>query len=562
CYNLGEFLGEALDSALRQTYPDFEIVLVDDGSTDPATVKYLDRLPAHPRLRMLRTPNKGLARARNHGIDNSSGVYILPLDPDDRILPHYLPRAVPILDSDPLVGFVGCHFRTFGVYEQEQRPAGYCLPDLLIENVVPVASVFRRSCWEQLGGYALNMRGIEDWDLWIGMLERGYYGEVLPEFLFEYRVRADSMMAHTRQPEIFRQRMATLYERHRDLYEAYRNDVLLGRDMQYARLLAHSHWLENQRRAWERVAHERLEVIDLLNARQGVLERRRIWWQRQNARLQRVMTENQSTTKRIQALAQGGSRVIRRKVRQYFLNRLPSAQQDATLPAQHLVARNVQVAAKSDLQAMPTESAPPELMEHAHIYNLQAVVEPSDATLDDTGRANNRIKSQSQDLAQAVKRWGERRATDVKPPGNAIVLDDYYPIEPVPRYGYGKPFPPNLLATLNNGLLEYQQTLESFLPFLQQLLQIPRDPNPERPADPAWINGFFPGLDSLSLFGFVSTLKPKLLMEIGSGNSTKFAAKAKSLNSSHTRIVSIDPYPRVEIDRLCDEIVRSPLESV
>jgi hypothetical protein len=165
-------------------------------------------------------------------------------------------------------------------------------------------------------------------------------------------------------------------------------------------------------------------------------------------------------------------------------------------------------------------------------------------------------------VIQEDEKAGDMVSSAPQLPENAIVLDDFYPINPMPRYGFGRPFPPKILEVLEQGLSEYQHMLESFRPFTHQLLQIARDPSPIHPEQPAWINGFLPGLDSLALFGLVSTLKPKLFLEIGSGNSTRFAARAKALNSPQTKIISIDPYPRVEIDQLCDEIVREPLEAV
>jgi glycosyltransferase involved in cell wall biosynthesis len=318
CYNLGAYLEEALHSALAQSYPEFEVVLVDDGSTDPATVALLDRLPAHPRLRILRTPNQGLALARNYGITEATGSYILPLDADDRILPGYLARAAEVLEQHPEVGFVGCHYRTFGEYEREHRPDSYRLPGLLVDNVVPVTSMFRRSCWEQLGGYALNMRGIEDWDLWIGILEQGHDAKVLPEIFFEYRIRPDSMLTNTRHPEIFKQRMTAMYERHLKLYEAHLQAVLVGKDVQFAVLLNHSHWLEQQRSSWKQEAERRLAIIGTMDKRSGAAVRRGMWWKQQVERWQRVQRENRSLIGRARALAAGVARVVRRRYKRYI----------------------------------------------------------------------------------------------------------------------------------------------------------------------------------------------------------------------------------------------------
>lgn len=91
-------------------------------------------------------------------------------------------------------------------------------------------------------------------------------------------------------------------------------------------------------------------------------------------------------------------------------------------------------------------------------------------------------------------------------------------------------------------------------------MKISRDYNPERPGEPCWINGFLPGLDSVTLYGMVAVQKPKIYCEIGSGNPTKFVAAAKKSYSPNTRIISIDPAPRAEVDELCNEIIRLPLQ--
>ncbi len=318
CYNLGEYLQEALHSALAQTHPDLEVLLIDDGSTDPATTTILDSLAPHPRLRVFRTTNQGVARARNFGIGQATGAYILPLDADDRILPEYAARAAIILDEHPDVAFVGCHYRTFGLRQANYRPEEYRLPDMLVENVVPIASVFRRSAWEEAGGYCAELNSIEDWDLWIGMLERGRRGVVIPEILFEYRVRPNSNLSHIRQPELYQQRMQLLYARHAGLYEHYRAEVLALKDLLFAHQLAYTHWLEEQCRSWEQVAQERLELIMRYDRNLAIREQRRQWWRYQIGRVQRVLAQHPDPIHRMQALTKGGLRVLRRKLTPYL----------------------------------------------------------------------------------------------------------------------------------------------------------------------------------------------------------------------------------------------------
>jgi glycosyltransferase involved in cell wall biosynthesis len=550
CYNLGLYLEEALASALAQNYEDFEILLIDDGSTDPITHGVLNRLPAHPRLQILRTSNQGVSRARNYAISVASGAYILPLDADDRILPDYLASATAVLDQRPEVGFVGCHYRTFGEHTLEYQPGSYSLPELLVENVVPIASVFRRTCWEQVGGYCADMNGMEDWDLWLGILGQGYVGAVLPNMLFEYRMRANSNISQVREPEVYQRRLQLLYERHRRLYDAHVYGVLSCKDLLMGKQIAHNAWLEQRCRMWEDIAQQRLTTIDALSMRNGNAERMHTWWRRQSARWQRILNENQSTAGRAIALASGGRRVLRRKLLSYLQKRRQFSRQHgmrtATAlpqPAQSLSIARPEEQITAQWHSAPQQEQLPVLQENdtvGEIVNLPGET----PVIQENDTAGGTVNSAPQ------------------LPENAIVLDDFYPINPIPRYGYGRPFPPKILEVLEQGLSEYQQTLESFQPFTHQLLQINRDPNPDQPTEPAWINGFLPGLDSLTLFGLISALHPRIFLEIGSGNSTRFAAKAKILNSPQTKIISIDPYPRVEIDRLCDENVREPLEAV
>ena len=105
CYNHGAFLQETLESLHAQTFTNFEVIVVDDGSTDALTVALLDSL-VEPGLRVIRTENRGVSAARNRGIAEPRGEYILPLDSDDKIAPNYLEKTVTILDEDRDVGVV------------------------------------------------------------------------------------------------------------------------------------------------------------------------------------------------------------------------------------------------------------------------------------------------------------------------------------------------------------------------------------------------------------------------------------------------------------------------
>lgn len=192
CYNHGEFLDETVDSVLAQTFTDFEIIIVDDGSTDPETVRLLKGYQ-RPKTTVLHTPNGGVSAARNTGIERARGGYILPLDADDRIAPTYMEKAVAILDARPEVGVVYCDEEMFGEREGKWDLPEYDPVAELFDNLIHPAAFFRKTDWEKVGGYSSAfLYGWEDWDFWVSMSELNKKVSKIPEILYYYRVRSVS----------------------------------------------------------------------------------------------------------------------------------------------------------------------------------------------------------------------------------------------------------------------------------------------------------------------------------------------------------------------------------
>jgi Methyltransferase domain len=138
-----------------------------------------------------------------------------------------------------------------------------------------------------------------------------------------------------------------------------------------------------------------------------------------------------------------------------------------------------------------------------------------------------------------------------------IFLD--HTVEAVPRYGHGKPDHPELTALFAKGDAEYALALRSFLQFAEELKRIPLHAV-SGSTEPNWANPWFSGLDLVALYGFVASSHPAQLIEVGSGQSTKIARLAIRNHKLKTRITSIDPQPRAEIDTICDEVIRKRLE--
>ncbi|MGH9603688.1 MAG: class I SAM-dependent methyltransferase [Terriglobales bacterium] len=140
-----------------------------------------------------------------------------------------------------------------------------------------------------------------------------------------------------------------------------------------------------------------------------------------------------------------------------------------------------------------------------------------------------------------------------------IFLD--YPFQPKPRYGYGQPPHPGLYALFSQGKEAYRDILRSFLTLEPGLLRIPPRA-PKESTEPCWINNWLEGMDTLALYSFVAMRKPAQYVEVGSGYSTRVARRAIRDHAPGTRLTSIDPRPRAQIDSICDRVIRQPLEEL
>jgi glycosyltransferase involved in cell wall biosynthesis len=193
CYNHGEYIEDAVESVLGQTYKNFEIIVVNDGSTDKETNLTLKNL-GEPKTKVLHTLNQGLPSARNNGIKVARGKYILPLDADNKIAPEFLEIAVKELESDKNIGIVYSYAGLFGARNGIMILPKYSKNRFLRRNLIDACAFFRRSDWEATGGYKPNMvDGWEDWELWLSIIELGRSVKFIPKILFYYRVVPGSL---------------------------------------------------------------------------------------------------------------------------------------------------------------------------------------------------------------------------------------------------------------------------------------------------------------------------------------------------------------------------------
>ncbi len=212
-YNAESTIEQAIRSVLAQTTPSFEVIAVDDGSTD-ATPVVLERMAAdEPRIKASRQPNAGPSAARNAAIDRAAGAYLTFLDSDDLLMPRYLETVAASFATDPRIGLV--HVRAWVVDEaagggRVRRaawpPPGYVTgsgpePDQPADAVVALAAgnyvgavqTARRAAVERAGGLDDDLHQAEDYDLWLRIAIAGFRVVTAPGTLAVIRNRPGSL---------------------------------------------------------------------------------------------------------------------------------------------------------------------------------------------------------------------------------------------------------------------------------------------------------------------------------------------------------------------------------
>ena len=246
CYNHGQYLDEAVDSILKQSYQDFEIIIVNDGSTDPLTIEKL-RNYHKSKTTVIHTENCGPAAARNTGIRAAKGDYILTLDADDWFEMTFVAKAVAVLEQQRTVGVVTCGRQYFGVETRRFLPEIQSIRDCLVNSPTLGSALFRKICWEQADGYDERMKkaGYEDWNFWIDVLKRGWNMYVIPEYLFHYRTHPVSRRtkSHEERPEYILQ----IVRNHRELFAQYVEEVIEAKEQKIQSLRQEKHALLNSR---------------------------------------------------------------------------------------------------------------------------------------------------------------------------------------------------------------------------------------------------------------------------------------------------------------------------
>jgi GT2 family glycosyltransferase len=185
-YNYGIQFEKALQSVFNSTYKNIEIVIVDDGSTNTYVKLKLESVKDHPNIKIIHQENQGPSAARNNGIKNSTGDLILPLDADDMVQPDYIQLCVNILKNNKKISPVYCDTHHIGQTQGIEVRPEWSLERLNKGPFIVNCSMFHREAFDKCDGYDVELKGWEDYDLWIRMGINGYVGKRIPKPLFIY----------------------------------------------------------------------------------------------------------------------------------------------------------------------------------------------------------------------------------------------------------------------------------------------------------------------------------------------------------------------------------------
>lgn len=226
-YNQADYVAEALDSLLAQTYRNWEVAVVDDGSPDRVAEIVAPYAERDSRIRFYHTENRGVSGARNFASSVTSGDLILPLDADNILLPDFIEACVAEFDKNPDTRLVYTDWEWFGAQTGglDNTYRGYVR--LLVDNVIDNTAMYRREDFLRVGGYDSGIPyGYEDWEFWIRLLDRDARVSRIPRKLFRYRIRAVSRNSVMKQEEKRQASIDYIRKKHARIYQQHIPDFI------------------------------------------------------------------------------------------------------------------------------------------------------------------------------------------------------------------------------------------------------------------------------------------------------------------------------------------------
>jgi glycosyltransferase involved in cell wall biosynthesis len=225
-YNGEKTIVESIQSVIGQTYTNWELIIVNDGSTDD-TLKIANQFYSH-KIKIIDSDNFGVSSARNLGITNSSGKYIVPLDADNTLDKDFLSLCLKEFERNSNLKLVYTEANLFGGLTGLWNLPDYNYKTLLHYNMIDNCAVYLREDFNRVGGYRLNMvEGLEDWDFWIALLSIYTEDQVkkITTPLFNYRVSNSSRRSTLIETKKFDSMLQNIVYNNFEIYNAHYSDI-------------------------------------------------------------------------------------------------------------------------------------------------------------------------------------------------------------------------------------------------------------------------------------------------------------------------------------------------
>jgi len=221
CYNQAEYLKESVQSAVDQTYPNIEIIIVNDGSPDNTQEVALELQKKYPeKIQIISQENGGLFAARNSGIEKSSGKYIIPLDADDKLDNAMVQKCINTMNEHN-ADIVYSGYQGFGISNRVNMWKPFEQTTPLYNTPCSALALIKKKVWETNNGYKQNMHdGYEDWEFWINAYKHNFRFKHIDEKLYFYRIKDESMYLDAYKRDMYLR--AKIVMNHPELYTTHR----------------------------------------------------------------------------------------------------------------------------------------------------------------------------------------------------------------------------------------------------------------------------------------------------------------------------------------------------
>ena len=223
CFNQGIYLSEALESVLKQTLKEWELIIVDDGSTDNSAAISKKYSSLDNRIKYVYQKNAGPSAARNKGVALSQAPLIYFLDGDDWIDSTLLESGVNFMNANSMCKLYYTRAICFGSYEGELVLKYTSYKDLLVSNSIICASIIRRKDFDRIGGFDEELFGYEDWEFFIRLLYHYDFIYQEPATLFHYRVSNNPNSVNLNAKKNSQEKTMYIYNKHIEKYNEYYN---------------------------------------------------------------------------------------------------------------------------------------------------------------------------------------------------------------------------------------------------------------------------------------------------------------------------------------------------